>query len=132
MKKQFYIGEPLLLEWINGYHWKLAREFGYHALDGKEWMVPVAFDTDLASIPRIFWRWTPPAGPWGKAAIIHDFLCKHPSIERKYADDIFLEAMLYSGVHRWLAYSLYAGVRVGAFFTGKWMRVRARCRKLHA
>ena len=65
--------------------------------------VPVGYRTDFASIPRIFWRILPPAGPYGKAAVIHDWLC---DVEPKLCDyltaaDVFGEAMDVLGVPKW-------------------------------
>jgi len=60
--------------------------------------VPVGFQTDFASIPRVFWPFIPPNGWYGKAAVLHDFLYRYGKIgdmviDRKYADDVLNEAM---------------------------------------
>lgn len=87
--------------------------------------VPEGFVTDLASIPRPLWLWTPPFGTHALAAVLHDFLytthtVKTPvgrrKIERSEADDIFLEAMYVLGVRRSRALTMWAGVRVGGMF----------------
>ncbi|WP_052362356.1 DUF1353 domain-containing protein [Geminisphaera colitermitum] len=85
--------------------------------------LPTGFFTDLASIPRLFWRVFPPAGKYTAAAIIHDFLYANQSTEenksdnilltRAEADAIFLEAMEALGVN-WLTRStIYRAVRMG-------------------
>jgi len=69
--------------------------------------VPAGYRTDFASIPRFFWRVLPPFGRYGKAAVIHDWLC---DIEPKICDhitavDVFDEAMAALGVGqktRWI------------------------------
>lgn len=84
--------------------------------------VPAGFVTDLASIPRIFWVWTPPFGRHALAAVVHDFLYTTHSINtptgrkhcsRALADDVFMEAMTVLEVRSSRASTLYAGVRVG-------------------
>src|SRR5258706_12748303 len=35
-------------------------------------LVPKGHETNLASIPEIFWRWFPPVGNYDEAAAIHD------------------------------------------------------------
>jgi len=65
--------------------------------------VPAGFESDGASIPRLFW-WLiggPFSGKYRDAAVLHDYLCKHPDYTRKQADDIFLEAMAELGVALW-------------------------------
>jgi len=62
--------------------------------------VPVGYRTDFASIPRLFWRILPPAGRYGKAAVIHDWLCDESphSCSHIVAADVFNEAMTVLGV----------------------------------
>ena len=55
--------------------WALTEDLVYWPSNGHDpIVVPRGFVTDLASIPRPFWSWLPPDGPWAKAAVIHDFL----------------------------------------------------------
>lgn len=57
--------------------------------------VPAGYRTDFASIPRFFWRILPPIGKYGKAAVVHDWLCDE-SPKRMSSDqaaDVFNEAM---------------------------------------
>lgn len=37
--------------------------------------IPPDFQTDLASVPRIFWSVLPPNGVYERAAVLHDFGC---------------------------------------------------------
>ncbi len=64
--------------------------------------VPAGYRTDFASIPRFFWRILPPAGRYGKAAVIHDWLCCicPPLCDYVTAADVFGEAMDTLGVGR--------------------------------
>jgi len=57
--------------------------------------VPKGYRTDFASIPRFFWRLFPPYGQYGKAAVVHDWLCDvEPKMcDHKMAAAVFREAM---------------------------------------
>lgn len=104
--------------------------------------VPAGFETDFASIPRGLWNLFPPLGPWGRPAIIHDFLYAtggegwfqppggnrrkwitgpiRPDFTasvytRKEADQIFREAMgvVEPPVPAWRREIMYRAVRLG-------------------
>lgn len=80
---------------------------------------PLGLQTDLASVPKpalpIFNRF----GLWTVAAVIHDFLYAGHTVmngseipvTRKECDQIFLDAMLVSGVKKSRACVMYAAVR---------------------
>ena len=109
---------PLRLEYLDGRKWKVLEPFEYHVGEegsGEVIAVPAGFITDFASVPRFFWRVLPPTGPYGKGAVIHDFLYsgQPPSYDRARADAIFLEAMAVVGVNWLTRYTMYAAVRVG-------------------
>ena len=126
--------DPLKLEYIDGFKWKVDAEFDYHlgTPSGNEVvMVPAGFITDFASVPRFLWRVLPPTGQYGKAAVIHDFLYQHRAVvrvatgrgvpvivrnvDRAEADNTFLEGMEVLGVGRATRYTMYSGVRVGGW-----------------
>ena len=74
------------------------------------------FDTDFASIPRVFWNIYPPYGTYTSAAVVHDFLYYYQRNEaepvtRKQADDVFLEAMETLGVRKSQRLVIYYAVR---------------------
>lgn len=82
----------------------LRAPFSYYTdlLPVTEIDVPAGYRTDFASIPRFFHRLLPPAGRYGKAAVIHDWLC---DIDPKICDhitaaNVFDEAMAVLGVGR--------------------------------
>lgn len=116
--------KPLQVENVDERRWKLLEEFDYFigAVDsGESVSVPAGTVTDFASIPRPLWNILPPWGKYGKAAVIHDFMYsqhqitsngKQVDIERKQADDIFLEAMKVLGVGTVTRYVMYYAVRV--------------------
>lgn len=87
-------------------------------------IVPKGFKTDLASVPRIFWRAFPPFGEYSQAAIVHDYLYNTPmtGVSREIADAIFLAAMVELGVSWFDRQVIHKGVRVGGWAT--WNNVR--------
>jgi len=69
---------PLVVTPASGNRWKLVSFFEYHvgSFPSDEVIrVPAGFETDFASVPRLFWPIFPPYGAtYGKAAVVHDFL----------------------------------------------------------
>ena len=67
-KRSYRLVEPLIYEG--------ARD---------SWEVPVGFETDFASIPRVARAIYAPDGPWAPAAVIHDFLyVEAPDVHRTW------------------------------------------------
>lgn len=111
---------PLRLEYIDGRRWRLTETFGYTTRPGRRITVPAGFETDFASVPRFFWRLLPPTGegiPYGKAAVIHDFLYRTSTIDvtRKQADGIFFDAMTDLGVGNFTRHAMWLAVRLGGW-----------------
>jgi hypothetical protein len=75
--------------------------------------VPRFFDTDGASIPRVFWNILSPFGDYFKAAVVHDYLYSRFNEEftRDEADFIFFEAMYNVGVPWHRRHIIHAAVR---------------------
>lgn len=95
--------------------WMVYEKFEYHVGQlgsGIVIRVPKGFETDLASVPRIFWPILPPHGYYGKAAVIHDYCYENAIEDRKWADDLFFEAMGVLGVPQWKRLMIYWGVRL--------------------
>jgi hypothetical protein len=86
-------------------------------VDGVRFTVPIGFTTDGASCPKILWSLCAPmSGPQVEAAILHDFMYSKDSgwkISRKFADDVFYNAMRADGTSLWRAKAIYYGVRAG-------------------
>ncbi len=76
--------------------------------------VPAGFETDFASVPRVFVWLIPKYGKYTKAAILHDWLCdesKAGRFDRADADGTFRRAMRELGVsflRRWLMWAAVA------------------------
>ena len=81
--------------------------------------IPDGFNTDLASVPRLFWALLPPSGVYESAAVLHDFGCMSLAdgtcqLSSRDVDGLFRRVAREGGtgfVTRWL---LWTGVRWGA------------------
>jgi len=107
----------------DGKTWIIMRPFGYEVGSedsGDTVEVPVGFQTDFASIPRLFWAILPKWGRYGNGAVIHDWLYWEQERERREADSIFLEAMEVLKVGAAVRYVMYWAVR--AFGWLAWYR----------
>ena len=107
---------PLIVEQIDGNNWRIVEEFEYcigSKDSGDVITVPKGFITDFASIPRPFWSIIGhPAGKYGKAAVIHDYLYRNGIGTRKKADQIFLEGMKVLKVNVIKRNIMYYAVRI--------------------
>jgi len=94
---------------------------GFHRIT-----VPEGFKTDFASTPWFTRPIFPPTGRYNEAAVVHDYLCylsnrRHHTKEvrkkmRKYADDVFIEAMRILKVKKWKRKAMYGGVALFTWF----------------
>jgi hypothetical protein len=85
------------------------------ALLNRTLIVPVGFETDLASVPRPLWNILPPFGSYSSAAVVHDFLYKFNGVTRQQADAVLNEAMQVQKVGHWTRWTIWAGVRAGGW-----------------
>lgn len=94
-------------------YWHLVQIFEYRTSKkngGILIKVETDFATDFASVPLPFRWWIPKWGKYGWAAVIHDWLYSEQMYCKEFADDIFYEAMLISGVHPFLSKMMYLAV----------------------
>lgn len=114
--------------------WRLVRNFVVRIRIGvrktgevkvQSLTIPKGFETDFASVPRIFHSIFPPTGRYGVAALVHDYLCVEKPVTRREADAIFYDLMKRHGVKLWKAKVLYAAVRLYAIVTGVDRRERS-------
>ena len=82
-------------------------------------IVPSGFETDLASIPRLFQTLVPKVDYHMLPAIVHDYLCRKPDFSRRMADRVFLEAMELKKVNPIRRRLMYWAVRIGAIVRRK-------------
>ncbi len=80
-----------------------------------DWIVPAGFDTDLASIPRIFQPFISKL-EGVEAAVLHDWFYRFKVVPRAQADRIFLEAME-GAVPWWKRRVMWLGVRAGGWLS---------------
>lgn len=94
--------------------WRLAAPLTYLAGEGhaagQVITVPSGFETDFASIPRIFWRIILPSGSHREAAVVHDWLYFCGDRHKVVADGIFMEAMKCLGVPKWRRVAMFYAV----------------------
>lgn len=112
-----------LLEKLKGGEWLVRQPGGlvYTTNAGQTITVPEGFETNLASVPAIFWPLFPRDGDYTPAAIVHDWLYTQKQIEgrqitRAQADGIMLEAMESLGVGWWRRTVIWAALRVGGWW----------------
>lgn len=109
-----YLDEP-----IDGKWFEVVEPFLYKSEKGIYYSISRKTKTDFASVPRGF-RWLiSRVGKYGKAAVLHDWLCGHYKVSRKEADQLFLEAMKLLGVSWWKRRTMYSSVRLYAIATFK-------------
>lgn len=128
----YFLKENVAVEHLNipvdGKHFRLLAPFDYHEECSGQTITPEeGFLTDFASIP--WWgRWLiDRTGRHGKAAVLHDWLYKHPNWRsREQCDQAFLDAMVLLGVNKRKRELMYWAVRKAGGATWSKYR-RARC-----
>lgn len=94
--------------------WKLTEPLLYQSdVASTIIAVPVGFETDFSSVPRIPLVYEAVGDIAHAAAVVHDYLYTNGDVPRSMADAIFKEAAKVSGVSGWRAWVLWAGVRIG-------------------
>lgn len=80
---------------------------------GAEWQVPTGAVFNGMSVPRFFWRLTPPyAAKSREASVVHDWLCTAPyPCSSRTAAAVFYDAMRANGIGWWTAWTRWAAVR---------------------
>ena len=107
------IEPPAMRNFWDGDNWMLVEDLRYVVGQGPNVLVvPRGFVTDFASVPRGLRSILGPTGPYGMAAVIHDWLYWRQDCSRAQADRIFDRAMRESRVSRYVRAALYLAVRV--------------------
>lgn len=89
---------------------------------GCEICVPVGFQSDEASVPRLPIIYTLYGDKAHREGVLHDMLYRIDcpwNLSREPADLIFFEAMTSRGKPAYIRYAMYAGVRVGGWASFK-------------
>jgi hypothetical protein len=112
--------------------WVLVEKCSYRATH-HTLTAPANYETDLASIPRVFWSILAPEELSLAAPLFHDLIYRCAGslpeeslnpfdgkvFERKEADDLFLELMKKAKIPRWKRTTAYLAVRGFAAFAWK-------------
>ncbi|MFM0738569.1 DUF1353 domain-containing protein [Paraburkholderia xenovorans] len=94
--------------------WRLLSPLVYRSdIAGMTLTVPAGFETDFASVPRVFFAFMLVGDTAHEASALHDWLYTEHTVSRQMADAVLREAARASGVPAWRAWLLWAGVRIG-------------------
>ena len=97
----------------DGKTWYVHSRFGFYSDRlGRLVTIPAGFQTDGASVPRLFWNLIPPFGKYGQAATVHDYLYRWQRTTRRQADDAFLEGMWVCNTSRLTLFVIWFAVRM--------------------
>jgi hypothetical protein len=91
--------------------------------------VPVGFQTDFASVPRLGTLYAVLGDCAHQPAVIHDWLYYAAITTRKMADDIMLEGMGVIGLTAWKRYPIWWGIRLGGWYAWNQHRNAGHSRK---
>ena len=114
---------PLVIKEVGYELWEVVEPFRFTSETGIVVDVPVGFETDLASIPRILQSMLGKIGTYSQAGVVHDLLYYNDrhrldtSVTRKQADQILregcsLKAKEYDVTDQ--SDIIYNGCRIGA------------------
>lgn len=73
-------------------------------------IVPIGFETDLASVPRFFLTWLVFGGLANEASVVHDYLYRIKYPNKETADKEFYGAMITTGIPKWKAWCMWKAV----------------------
>jgi hypothetical protein len=93
--------------------WRLLSAFSYLDPDCGPIDVPAGFETDFASVPRLPLTYALLGAYGHAAAVLHDHIYTTGALPRLDADRVFRNALRSSGIARWRAWIMWAGVRAG-------------------
>ena len=103
--------------------WRVLAPLFYRIKGDRLIVVPVGYETDLASVPRIAWRIVPrDQAEARRPAVVHDYIYTHltKSFTKKEADQVFYDALLEEGLSTPLAWLMWCAVRIGG--RGNWSK----------
>lgn len=106
-----FITPRIVVQELSPGMWQLVEPLVYQG-NSQQFVVPKGFETDFASVPKLFTWLVPPYGLYTKAAVLHDFLLHDKPVSDSDADGIFRRAMRELGVsflRRWI---MWAAVRL--------------------
>ena len=112
--------ENLDLRWLKTadgtLYWTLLAPLLYVTNNGERFVIPEGFNTDGATVPRIFWPIFPPMWKYSKAAVLHDYLIVSGLKTFPEANELFKEAMESLDVNGFQIYCMYKAVCIYYWF----------------
>ena len=116
----------------DGNLWELYTPLTYHigslkSTDKIE--IPVGFQTDFGSVPRIFWFIVNPQGKAKAAFVVHDWLYKTGERSKLVSDAILLEAMEVCGVGLIQRHLVWRGLQLGGWWAWRQHRKKDKSRE---
>ena len=101
--------------------WVLDKPLVYYSSLLKSTLnVPVGFETDLSSVPRVPFIYSAWGGRAHREGVIHDYLFRtdsFPSVSFSMANKVFLEAMEVRGKPRRIRWPMFLGVVCGGWWS---------------
>lgn len=118
-----FVEEPALRPAREPNEWVIVQEGRWRSPE-TEFVVPVGWITDLASVPKFLRPVLNRNGRSRYPAICHDWLYNTQKESRAFADRVFLHALIAYDMPAWQARIYWAGVRAGG-----WAPWRARLKR---
>lgn len=107
----------LYVEEIDDVNWKLVSDFIVDAdgISNRRIIVPIGFETDFASVPRIPIVFELFGNRAHEPAVVHDYLYTlgGSDADREYADQVLRAGIITFNKDSVLAENMYLGVRAG-------------------
>lgn len=99
---------------IEKYRYEVCKNINV-SIDRRIFTINKGFETDLLSAPKLIWNIIPPQkSEFMLPAIIHDYFYRDRGIcvPRKYADEVFYNALIAKDVSKNTSKFIYVGVRI--------------------
>jgi hypothetical protein len=101
------------VEMVGESTWRLQKPLSYHSdTTDSTITVPIGFETDFASVPRLPLVYEVMGNRCHEAATLHDWLYASMQFDRLTSDKILFEAVVATTCQKWRAYLMYLGVRI--------------------
>lgn len=96
-----------------GYNYRTCEPLRV-TIDGKKFIIPKNFKTDLASIPRLLWPiFAPQYSGFIAPAILHDYLYRcHTNVSRRFADEVLYSSLVTEQITSFTASKFFIAVRI--------------------
>ena len=95
------------------YEWAVLKNLDYYVEGLGHITIPEGYMTDFESVPRLPGVFAFAKLVAVKESVLHDYMydCMTHKVTRKFADQVFYNAMRQHGVGRFRAYTMYLAVR---------------------